>query len=65
MTSKKRAEFVSIKVKCVCGIVLDLTQADFTGHEHECESCGSHGSVGVGFMCPECKKYQDIELSGW
>lgn len=67
MTSKKRAEFMSIKVKCVCGKVLELspTYVDFTGHENECESCGSHGAVRVGFMCSECKKYHDIELSSW
>lgn len=67
MKSKKRAEFISIKVKCVCGKVGDLTgnETDFTGCDDECEMCGSHGRVTVGFVCPKCKKYHDIELSSW
>lgn len=39
---------------------------EFTGHEYECDLCGSHGEVKVEFTCPVCKKtFEDIELESW
>jgi len=63
----KKVEFISIKVYCEKldkNIILDKKDCNFSGNNQECETCGSHGSVSLGFKC-ECGGYHDIELSSW
>lgn len=63
----KKAELVTIKIFCPKlekEIEVNFVDCSFSGHESECEMCGSHGDVKVYVKC-ECGSNHDIEITSW
>ena len=64
--AKKKVEPLSIRFSCNDQeFDLPVDQLFFGATYQECEICGSHGNVEVGFVCPVCKQYHTVELYSW
>ena len=70
MPRKRKVEtkiltLTAICAKCEGEVILKREDLGFYGHADECEMCGSHGEVTVSFNCPDCGKYNSVEVASW
>ena len=69
MGKKVEPELVCIQVKCSCGQLQtfagdNLRQISW-GVTRDILDIGSHGRAYLSYTCGICKKYQELELTGW
>lgn len=65
---KRKASLNSVEIYCPTydkNITLSLDKIYFSGHEAECETCGSHGSVEMSIHKCDCGKEHEITLDSW
>jgi hypothetical protein len=64
----KASRVVSMKIECgncKWRFTEDTEKLSIMGYDHECELCGSHGSVEVNVTCPKCHKDLTVEIRSW
>ena len=66
---KKKVNVVSFKEMIfLCDgseVIVKADDISSLSHEEECDLCGSHGEVEVGFTCPLCGNYHEVKLLSW
>ena len=70
MPTRKKGEAKFLNLTAECGycekeVILKAEELGFSGYSSDCELCGSHGDVTISFNCPNCDKYQSVEVCCW